>query len=234
MKKIHSILHVWCIAAIAAGLVSCEYDNYEGPDGTVTGRVIDAVTGNPIVTEQPDGFRIRYDEVSWGENPVAQYFWGKADGTFNNTKLFAGTYEITPVEGAFVTPEPKTVEVKAGSVTTVDFTVTPYISFHNVSIAKDGATTVKATFTLTKNVSSSKVQDYRIFASAKTPYVGTIVFESDISTAATALSEADLGKPVEVTLNNYVPGTTYHIRIGARCENNAGRYNMTEIVTIQM
>ncbi|MDR1408412.1 MAG: DUF3823 domain-containing protein [Tannerella sp.] len=233
MKKTHSILFA-CGACIAACLISCETDNYSGPDGTITGRVIDALSGNPILTEQPDGFRIRYDEISWSENPVAQYFWGKADGTFNNTKLFAGTYEITPVEGAFVTPEPKTVEVKQGGTVTVDFTVTPYISFHNVSIVKDGATTVRVSFTPTKNVASTKPQDYRIFASSKTPYVGTIVFESDISTEAVALSDDDMGRPVSVTLDNYVPGRKYYIRAGARCENSAGRYNMTETVEIQM
>jgi len=235
MKKNHSYLiaFIWCVSIIA-GLVSCEIDNYEGPDGTITGRVIDAVTGSPILTEQPDGFRIRYDEISWSDNPVAQYFWGKADGTFNNTKLFAGTYNVWPVEGAFVTPDPKTVEVKSGGITTVDFTVTPYISFQNVSIVKSGATTVTATFTLSKNVNEAKTQDYRIFASAKTPYVGTVVFESDISTGTVDFSDSDLGKPIVVTLDNYVAGKTYYVRVGARCENNAGRYNMTEVVKIQM
>jgi hypothetical protein len=219
---------------IAAALVSCEADNYEGPDGTISGRVIDSVTGNPILTEQPDGFRIRYDEVSWSDSPVAQFFWGKADGTFQNNKLFAATYEVTPVEGAFVTPEPKKVEVKAGGTTSVDFTVTPYISFSNVSVVKSQANTVKYTFTLSRNVPSANLQDYRIFATSKTPYVGTIVFESAISTGIVALTEADLGKPIEVEIGNYVAGATYYVRIGARCENATGRYNMTEVFTIRM
>jgi hypothetical protein len=222
------------IAIFAALFVSCEIDNYEGPDGTLSGRVIDAITGNPIITEQPDGFRIRYDEISWSENPVAQYFWGKADGTFNNTKLFAGTYQVTPVEGAFVTPEPQTAEIRSGGATTIDFTVTPYVSFSHVRIEKNGANAVKFTFTLSKNVASSVLQDYRIFATSKTPYVGTIIFESNISSDIVAIGDEDLGKPIEVVLSNYLPGTTYYVRIGARCENIAGRYNMTDIVTIQM
>jgi hypothetical protein len=112
--------------------------------------------------------------------------------------------------------------------------VTPYVSFTQVQIVKNDANSVKYTFTLSKNVASSKLQDYRIFATAKTPYVGTIVFESDISTGTVAITDEDLGKPIEVVIGNYVPGKTYYVRVGARCENAAGRYNMTEIVTIQM
>jgi hypothetical protein len=216
--------------------VSCEYDNYEAPDGTLTGSVIDAVTGKPVLTEQPNGFRIQYKEISWSETASNQYFWGKPDGTFNYTRLFAGTYEITAVEGAFVASETQTVEIKSGGVTTATFTVTPYVSFSNVSIVKEGAASVKATFTINRNVSTAEPVDYRIFASSKTPYIGTNSggSESDVSLSATPFSVDDLGKPIEVTLNNYVAGKTYYIRIGARCANGSNRYNMTEVITVQM
>jgi hypothetical protein len=235
MKNYFIILYIACIA-MTGMFVSCEVDNYEGPDGTLTGNVIDAVTGNPILTEQPNGFRIRYKEISWSETATDQYLWGKPDGTFNHTKLFAGTYEITAVEGAFVTPATQQVEIKSGGVTTATFTVTPYVSFSNVSIVKEGATSVKATFTINRNVPEAAPQDYRIFASSKTPYVGTNSggSESDVSLSATPFTEADLGTPIVVTLNNYVAGKTYYIRIGARCTNSSSRYNMTEVFEIQM
>jgi hypothetical protein len=219
---------------IAALLISCEVDNYSGPDGALTGRVIDVITGNPVITEQPNGFRVRYDEISWSDTPVAQYIWGKADGTFANIKMFAGTYEVTPVEGAFVTPQKQTVTISSGKTASVDFTVTPYVSFSNVSIVKNGATTVKAAFTLTKNVASSQIQCYQVFATSKTPYVGVTYFENQLSTGEVAITEDDLNKPIEVTLDNYVAGKTYYIRVGARCVNSSNRYNMTEVVKIQM
>ena len=109
MKKKRIISIAYLLTAIL--FFSCEIDNYDAPDGTLTGRIIDAVTGTPISTEQPNGFRIRYEEISWSDNATAQFFWGKADGTFNNTKLFAGRYRVTPVEGAFLTPDAKEVEV---------------------------------------------------------------------------------------------------------------------------
>ncbi|MDR0413691.1 MAG: DUF3823 domain-containing protein [Dysgonamonadaceae bacterium] len=231
MKK-KRILILYLFTAIL--VLSCEIDNYNEPDGTLTGQVIDAMTGKPLSTEQPQGFRIRCEEISWSDTPTAQFFWGKADGTFNNTKLFAGKYRITPVEGAFVMPDPKEVNIRSGATTTVDFTVTPYISFSNVSIVKEG-NTVRATFTLTRNVATAALQDYRVFATVATPYVGTQLFDNDISTSATNIGESDLEVPVSVLLpENFVSGKTYYIRIGARCQNSSGRYNMTEIVTISM
>lgn len=40
-------------------------------------------------------------EYSWSDNPVPYDFFAKRDGTFNNTKIFKGTYGIIP-EGPFV------------------------------------------------------------------------------------------------------------------------------------
>jgi hypothetical protein len=82
----------------------------------------------------------------------------------------------------------------------------------------------------------NKKMFFRKNALRTTPYIGTNSggSESDVSLGATAFTDADLGKPIEVTLNNYVAGKTYYIRIGARCANSSSRYNMTEVVTIQM
>jgi hypothetical protein len=199
----------------------------------MTGQVIDAVTKAPIISEQPNGYRIRYDEISWSDNPNPQYIWGKADGTFQNTKMFAGTYEVSAVEGAFVTSDVKTITVQSGQTTNVEFTVTPYISFSNVSIVKEGAT-VRATFTLSRNVPGAALQNYRVFASAATHYVGATESDPSVSVAATAITESDLGVPISVLLPAaFVAGKMYYIRVGAICENPNGRYNMTEIVNIQ-
>lgn len=231
MKKIIYIISALCCIL---SFTSCEADNLSEPEGILTGSVIDAVTGKPIITQQPDGFRIKYEEISWSDSPIAQYFWAMADGTFNNKRLFDGTYRVTPVEGPFETPESKNVDVRGRKTTTVEFTVTPYISFSNVSIVREGLG-VRATFTLQKNISSSIPQDYIVFVTPKTPYVGTIAYETNLSTGSVSITNDDFGKPISVLLSeNYESGKTYYVRIGARCENASGRYNYTEVVSIQM
>ncbi len=239
MKNIQSLLFIFCI--IAASLSSCKLDNYDEPDGTITGRVIDSVTGEPIVTEQPDGFRIKLEEISWSDAPRPEYFWGKADGTFNNIRLFSGTYKVTPVEGAFDTPGAKEVNITSGGVTTVDFTVTPYISFSDVSIVKSGDN-IEVSFKLTKNIQDATLQDYRIFATYKTPFVGTVIFESAIysgdnnpkNSNPIKLTEADLNKTLTETLDKITPGKLWYVRVGARCSNSSSRYNMSKVFPIQM
>jgi hypothetical protein len=231
MKKFVFLLAYIVIAVLMA---SCEIDNYAEPDGRLTGRIIDAVTGQPLITEQPSGFRIWYKEISWDDDAQTQGFWGKADGTFNNTKLFAGTYLINAIEGPFPDPLPQMARIESGKMTTVEFTVTPYISFSDLSIVREDER-IRATFTLSKNVPEATLQNYRIFATKATPYVGVEMFDSEVSTGEVTITESDMDIPVSVLLPaNFTAGKTYYVRVGARCQNPQNRYNMTEIVTIQM
>ena len=53
----------------------------------------------------------------------------RQDGSYSNSKLFAGTYRMIPLEGAFYPydVEGETVELKNGKMTERNFTVTPYL-----------------------------------------------------------------------------------------------------------
>ena len=44
---------------------SCDVDNYDGPNAKFRGVVIDKTTGKGIQTEQPNGFKIKWTELSW-------------------------------------------------------------------------------------------------------------------------------------------------------------------------
>ena len=226
---------------ISAGVLlsSCEVDNYPAPDGTLTGTVIDATTNQGFVTQQPNGFRIRYEETSWGENPQPENFWVKPDGTFRNTKIFAGTYRVSPVEGPFLSVEPKTVEITSGGTTDVTFTVTPLVSFSNVTIVKEGDS-IKASFRLTKNVAEASPSEYRVFATSLTPHVGATsgMFEEATSSEKLKLTDADFGvdKVATVKKGGFVAGRTYYVRIGALCSggaNSTTRYNLSKIEKVQ-
>ena len=229
MKKLFNILF---FISTCIWMTSCEVDNYEEPDATLTGTVIDATTGKGLITEQPNGFLIYYKEIA-AEYPSAQFrtFQGKADGTFNNSKLFAATYEVYPGLGAFVVPDVQTVKLSPGSETTVNFTVTPYVSISNVSMTKAGSNALTVQFTLSKNAGT--IQDYRIFATNKTPLVGSNITDN-VGGGAVALQESDLGMSISVDLSGFETGYKYWVRVGARCnEAPSGRYNMSEVFEIQ-
>ncbi|MDR3094257.1 MAG: DUF3823 domain-containing protein, partial [Bacteroidales bacterium] len=233
MKTIHYIIGLLTIAASIL-LVSCGVDDYDVPDAALTGTVTDAITGKPLITEQPNGFQVRNEELSWSDTPQQEHFWGKADGIFKNTKMFPGHYRITLVNGPFVPPAPQETDLKSGQTTTLNFTVTPYVTLRDFNIVKSGSDEVTVTFKASKNVGT--IKDYRIFATDQTPLVGINYFDSKYSNvwvgseekAIVPLTDADLGGTITAILKGYKAGK-YWIRVGACCNESNGRYNLTEV-----
>lgn len=115
-----------------------ELDNYDVPAETLRGEVVDAETGEPVLTDQgSEGIRVRLTELSWGDNVTHNPdFYCMPDGTFQNTKLFKGTYNIN-IDGPFIpllreddrgvplANETQTVNIEG--VTNVIFEVQPFL-----------------------------------------------------------------------------------------------------------
>ena len=73
-----------------------EMDNYDEPAETVWGEVVDEATGKRVLTDQgSEGVRVRLTELSWGDNVQHNPdFYCMMDGTFQNTKVFKGEYNV--------------------------------------------------------------------------------------------------------------------------------------------
>lgn len=80
-----------------------EIDNYEEPAETIWGEVVDEATGKRVLTDQgSEGIRVRLTELSWGDNVQHNPdFYCMMDGTFQNTKLFKGEYNVR-IDGPFI------------------------------------------------------------------------------------------------------------------------------------
>lgn len=219
-----------CILAVA--VVSCKVDTYNLPSETLTGKVVCA-DGTPFITEQPNGFRIRLDEVVDGKiTNFPQYFWGKPDGTFRNTKIFKGTYVVQPVEGAFLPVDP--VEVEISGETELTFEVTPNITI-NAAITTSGPDII-AKYRLTKAPGAGKITTARLLVSKWNPNVGMNRLDRE---AVRDLSGAKDEAIVTTTYTDSVldclePGVTYYVRVAALASNTSGRYNFSEVVKIEM
>lgn len=229
MKKINLLVSLF----VAVLMVSCEkLDNYDNPKEVLTGRVIDQVTGEALDSEQPNGFRIKLSEISWSDNPQPEYFWGKADGTFNNTKIFAGTYEISPVEGAFFDVEPQRVEIK-GEVN-VEFKVIPYLTVTASAIKRVDAGTLDVTYTISRSKVGAKIIDARVFVS-KNPNVGSNIIDNDLSPMRNFKEVADvevLNMTFKETIKGLESGKKYYVRVGARTDNASKRYNFSKVTEV--
>lgn len=100
-----SIIKYTVILSCLVSAVSCslfQLDNYDAPEEILRGEVIDAETGERVLTDQgSEGIRVRLIETSWEGNVTPLDFYCRPDGTFQHTKLFEADYNVR-VDGPFV------------------------------------------------------------------------------------------------------------------------------------
>ena len=197
MKKIYYGMF-FCLALIT--LNSCELDNYDGPQETLKGTVVDAATGDLVLTDQGnEGTRIRINELSWKGTAVASNydFYCMKEGNFQNTKVFKGSYNVR-IDGAFIplvrtnqdgdtiADESKYIDIKG--VTQVEYKVQPFLKLEWIGTPTVSNGVITATVKVTRAISPAdfktkiepmgnyndnmlNVTDVRLFVS-QVPYVG--------------------------------------------------------------
>ncbi|MCM1449253.1 MAG: DUF3823 domain-containing protein [Clostridiales bacterium] len=176
MKKLHIL---GAAAAMLMSMTSCEVfelDNYDEPQETLWGEVVDAATGERVLTDQgSEGIRVRLTELSWGDNVEHNPdFYAMPDGTFQNTKIFKGHYYVridgpfiplvreTP-DGVLLADECKEVDIKG--TTKVKFEVQPFLNVKIVGTPQVSNGQIKAKVVVERAVSKadfrSKVEPTR-------------------------------------------------------------------------
>ena len=251
MKQFLMLLSA-CAAML--NMASCQkFDNYEGPKETLRGSIIDKETGKGFLTETDNnGVRIKLQEYSWSDNPTPYYFTVKQDGTFNNTKIFEGYYNIEP-EGAFVplvqrnaagevvSDESVTTTIK-GTVT-LDFEVEPFLRIEYVGDPVVQGNKITVSVRITRGTShpdyQQTVTDVYLYINGSSPYVGNNNFDDRYDMHLTGVDASDvLGKTIQLTTEGELPaGRTYYLRVGARIDKDiAGvkRYNYGEVLTVSI
>jgi hypothetical protein len=197
MKKIfYSIWFCWAVVSFG----SCKIDNYDEPQETIKGRVVDVATGDLVLTDQgSEGTRIRLRELSWTATKVPDNFdfFCMKEGIFQDTKVFKGHYNVR-IDGAFIplvrlsttgdTIADETKYIDISGVTETEFQVQPFLKIEWVGNPTISNGKITATIKVTRAVSpadfKTKIQpmgnyddnflnvtDVRLFVS-EVPYVG--------------------------------------------------------------
>ncbi len=156
MRKIFLAISC-CLLALA----SCEIDNYEGPDASIHGYILDEQTGEPVGTDIQNGSAITVVEQGW-TNPQNQTWSIMNTGEYRNDMIFAAIYDVRFENCNFYPFEIPDFEVKKGS-NEYNFEVTPYIRVLNPSVTKSG-NTITATFSLEGGKSEVKLKEIQLFA----------------------------------------------------------------------
>lgn len=202
MKKI--LLNMLAVPALLLGVSSCELfrlDNFDGPNASLSGSIIDAETGELVQSDIIEGTTIKLLELGeYRGRSTAQYLRVKTDGTYANTMLFENWYRVEPDSRNFTQVEMPD-SVKIGKNTVLDFHVTPYLRVKNVNLTKE-ANTVYATFQL-ESPADVEVKTIALFCSDQ-PSVGNPI--------RLVAKEINLNAPVD-------PNKMY--RVGINCAQNS-------------
>ncbi len=156
MKKYFLLAFSWMIM-----LVSCEIDNYDGPNASIHGSILDEKTGELVGTDIENGSSIIVREHGF-KNPADQYWAIMNTGEYRNNMVFAATYDVRFENGNFYPFEIKDFVVKEGD-NTYDFKVTPYLRVLNPVISKEG-NEIKASFSIEAGKPEVKVREIQLFA----------------------------------------------------------------------
>jgi hypothetical protein len=209
-------------------------DNYSTPDASIKGQVIDDITKQPIQTETPNGIRIRLLEKKYA-TPSNYDFWVKADGTYENSQLFSGTYDVRPIEGAFFPVDVKEVNIQG--ITEVNFTVVPYLAITATATAASGTVTLK--YKLSRSQVAGKITESRVMASS-IPTVNINIYDvinnSNKSVTRNLNGVTDdtiLATEYTDAITGLVSGKSYYVRVAARTATIA-KYNYSPVIKINV
>lgn len=224
-KKSLTLISICTILSFQA----CKLDNYDRPNATLTGKIIDEETNEPMPTQAQNGTRMRLYEFykdGWSVQP--NDFWAKQDGSFENKAVFAGKYKVL-AEGAFHQIEP--IETEISGTKNLDIKVKPYIRLTIEATPIAGGVTLSTKVTPTP--SSPKVTNL-VFLVGKTPYVDKSTFVERAEQNVKDLQGNDFAnKSFSETLTGKLEkGKTYYVRAGALATNAANHYNYSEVLEV--
>ncbi|MBR3075088.1 MAG: DUF3823 domain-containing protein, partial [Bacteroidales bacterium] len=154
MKKFTQIIAVLLSVAFVTSCDLLKRDTFDGPDAEVTGRLLDAKTGDLInieaaqVTTGSWWSQTTYNygalvimEQGWKDangQPVSQeqHWFVRYDGHYTNNLVFAADYKVSMKLLPVYEPEKADFSLSKGS-NTVDFSVIPFCRIINPAIKYD-------------------------------------------------------------------------------------------------
>ncbi len=225
-------------------VTSClKIDNWAEPDVRVHGRVIDSYTGENLLSSQGD-WGIRIWEKTWTESVAnPQSLSVKQDGSYNNSKLFAGTYDMLPYGGPFW-PVDTVKGVVLNGNTEQDFTVTPYLRLTDFEVSLNGLRlTLKCRLNAPIRTGLPNLVEVKPFLSLNTfsgatNYIDIPEYNNQRRQINKSWQE-EVGDAETSGVYTIGPlpvkaGYTYYVRLGANVNDANRKYNYTEIIKVEV
>lgn len=221
------------LAVVLCGLIGfqgCSLDNYDEPNASLTGALVDAETNEKVPCQYQNGARIRIYEFykdAWANQP--NDFYTKQDGTFTNNAIFPGKYQIV-AEGPF--EDTDKVEMENNGSQTLELKVTPFLR------VSANATASGTTVTMTANVKQSSAKrgiKAVEFYYGKTPYVDKNTYTNKVEADLSGKTDDQIvSSTLTAEFTGLQSGQTYYFRTGALGENSGNYYNYSTVMEVKI
>jgi len=229
------------VLLMSMSVTSCmEVDNWDAPNARIHGKVIDKYTGENLMTAQGD-WGIRIWERSWTESaPTAQSLSVMQDGSYNNTKVFAGTYDMLPYGGPFW-PVDTIKGVQFGGDTEQNFEVTPYLQVNGFEAKVTGlklflSATLKAPI---RDGLPNLVELKPFLSLSQFSGANNFIDLPDFNNKRIQYNQSWIDKfgdveesPIQTIIVPVKAGYTYYVRLGANVNDANRKYNYSPIIKI--
>lgn len=227
----HILFVLFCLV-----ITGCEIDNYDEPECTIEGKILDHLN-QPFQTSQGAAI-IRIREISWAKDSITytsnRTLKVQQDGTYRNTKIFSGTYRLLPYSGAFFPYDDVNGDkddagelVEIGSKSTHDFTVTPYLTIDWVQkpvVDTQGYLNCSVKFTRNQK-QGYEMPDLRQAKLYVSRTVNTSAAEGSLFTAP--LNITNSMEDTEIHFKTDIPlkytGIDYWVRVSVNCQTAEGK-----------
>ncbi|WP_209403336.1 DUF3823 domain-containing protein [Pseudozobellia sp. WGM2] len=139
-------------------LVSCEYDNFDEPNATLSGNV---VYENSVIGVRTNGPQFELWQGGYELKELIPVFIAQ-DGSYS-VSLFDGEYKLVRKEGGpWMSQLTDTLVVNVQGNTILDVPVTPYFIVNDINISKN-ETSIDAEFSLKQIVETANLEFVNIY-----------------------------------------------------------------------
>lgn len=219
--------NILCFLVILLLFSRCEIDNYAEPDLTVSGKIIDSETNEPIESGGSNGGSIV--KFYQGNSAQALLFKTFPDGSFTNSRVFAGNYRYV-AEGPFqIATDTPSIVIKTN--TTIDIKTIPNVRLKASVVSKSGTTAIiKVDYE--KVPSSQKLVKLGVvWSNVINPNTLTFTGGNVITEDVQSLDLTTGSK--EFTISDLKPNTKYYIRASALTNAPGNYYNYSTQIELQ-
>ncbi|MBG0861040.1 MAG: DUF3823 domain-containing protein [Bacteroidales bacterium] len=212
---------------IIISITSCSIDNYDMPNATLSGRVLDNVTNEMVQNGGVNsGTIIQLFEGKY-KQPILSYSY--PDGHFTNEALFAGNYKLFAV-GAFKLVG-DTMRITINKDTEVDIKVLPNVRLKATLQSFVGTTaTVKVEYS---KVHSDQVLNQLAVVWSTIDYPNLYTFSGGGQKTETVTSQNLTEGEMIFTITGLTAGKKYYFRAAGRTNAPGNYYNYSATVVSQ-